>query len=488
MIGWSMTTPNCAVNGLATLLGREEWRIHADGELIRQELKPLLDSQDTTIRIIATMALPLLVDRKELPHDLAERLGRENNESVIEVLTQCMAAHATSDPIGIDTSLHTLSEKPSWAVLAGADEPTAIPLNQRNSEISDALLQALLHLYLVCSTPFTSSLMMKWIDHPLSNPATIGRLATWTRPYLNPPTANDSTEQARAFALLTSLTDACRAITVPAVKTLTSGQTLDETQQKELDSAVWITDSIAREIYHASGAFRMPQERSEADNRLPAPSFCSYAFPLIEQLAEIPRASIVHHLVKTLVFLSRSDPRRALLAIAKATAPGSGYEYEPVGEEAVLDLLDQYLAERREVILGDADCLRALQQMLNTFVGIGSDRAIHRVQDLGELFKLSSRSGYRQSGVRPGGRASRPYSATPQARAVYLSGMLPADKPRALEELSEPLQVALTALWPGTRVRALARLPRLLDKFAADQDDASARPAAPSGDSPPAET
>jgi hypothetical protein len=74
------------------------------------------------------------------------------------------------------------------------------------------------------------------------------------------------------------------------------------------------------------------------------------------------------------------------LAIAKATAPGSGYEYESLGEKEVLDLLDQYLTERREVILGDPDCLRALQEILNTFVGAGSDRAIHRVQDLGELF------------------------------------------------------------------------------------------------------
>jgi hypothetical protein len=37
--------------------------------------------------------------------------------------------------------------------------------------------------------------------------------------------------------------------------------------------------------------------------------------------------------------------------------PGSGYEYESVGETEVLDLLDQYLAERREIILGDPECL-----------------------------------------------------------------------------------------------------------------------------------
>jgi hypothetical protein len=46
-----------------------------------------------------------------------------------------------------------------------------------------------------------------------------------------------------------------------------------------------------------------------------------------------------------------------------------------------------YLAERREVILDDPDCLSGLRQILETFVAVGSDRAIHRVQDLGELFR-----------------------------------------------------------------------------------------------------
>jgi hypothetical protein len=386
MIAWSMTAPNCAVNGLTALLSREEWRTHPDGELIRQDLQPLLDSRDTTIRMLASMALPLLIRQEDLAGDLARRLSREDDAAVIEVLTQTMAVHTFSNPAGIDACLRSLSKRPAWSALAGAAEPTTTPLNQRHSEISDKLLQALLHLYLVCFMPFTSSLIVKWTQNPQSNPVTIGRLATWTRPYLNPPAESDPPEQARAFALLTSLTDACRAITASSQEALTTGQTLDEEHKRDLDSAVWIAHSIAREIYHASGAFRPPQERSEPDDRLPSPSFCSYAFPLIEQLAEIPAAAIVHHLVMTLAFLSRSDPRRALLAIAKATAPGSGYEYESLGEKEVLDLLDQYLTERREVILGDPDCLRALQEILNTFVGAGSDRAIHRVQDLGELF------------------------------------------------------------------------------------------------------
>jgi hypothetical protein len=156
--------------------------------------------------------------------------------------------------------------------------------------------------------------------------------------------------------------------------------------EQDLESAAWIAHSIAREIYHASGAFQPQQDKSGPDQRVVSPSFCAHALPLIESLAEIRIAGIAHHLVQTLAFLSRLEPRRAFLAIAKIATPGSGYEYESQGETEVLDLLDQYLAERRETILGDPKCLGALRQILETFVAVGSDRAIRRVQDLAELF------------------------------------------------------------------------------------------------------
>jgi hypothetical protein len=386
VISWDVTAPNCGVNGLAALLHREEWRTHPDGERIRQHLHRLLDSRDATIRMLASMALPLIISKEELAEDLSYRLSHEDDESVIEVLTQIMARHAFADPIGIDLCLRLLAGQPAWSALAGTAEDRTTPPNKRHGEINDVLLQTLLHLYLVRATPFASGLITTWQQTPQHYPATVGRLVTWTRPYLNPPGEANPPEQARAFALLASLTSACRAITTSAQDTLTSGQTMSTGTSQDLESAAWIAHSIAQEIYHASGAFQVPQDRSEPDQRVVSPSFCAHALPLIERLAEIRTAGIAHHLVQTLAFLSRLEPRRAFLAIAKIVTPGSGYEYESLGETEVLDLIDQYLAERRKIILDDSKCLGALRQILETFVAAGSDRAIHRVQDLAELF------------------------------------------------------------------------------------------------------
>ena len=96
MIGWEPTPPNCAVRGLTALLGREEWRTHPDGERIRELLRPRLDSADDTVRMLASMALPLIIEPENLTDVLCERLAREDNGAVIEALTRILAAHAAS--------------------------------------------------------------------------------------------------------------------------------------------------------------------------------------------------------------------------------------------------------------------------------------------------------------------------------------------------------------------------------------------------------
>lgn len=386
MIAWGSTAANCAVNGLVALLRRDEWRSNPDGERIRQLLRPQLDNADDTIRMLASMAMPLLVERDDLTDALCDRLSRETNGSVLEVLVGILANNVAIDPGGIDTCLSRLAKVPAWSVLAASPEDRSTPPNQRRSETGDILIQALLYLALERVTPFATGLLATWQADPENYPATIGRLVAWSRPYLNPSGEAGAAAQARAFELLTRLTDACVDITSAVQETLTSGHTISEHQRQDLESAGWIAHCLAREIYHASGAFQSQQEQSQPDERTVSSSFCSLSLPIIEKLATVRAAGIAHHLVQTLVFLSRREPRRAFLIVAKIATPGSGYENESLGEAEVLDLVDLYLAERREVILDDPECLSGLRLILETFVAVGSDRAIRRVQDLAELF------------------------------------------------------------------------------------------------------
>ena len=386
MISWEPTPPNCAVTGLAALLGREEWRTHPDGESIRQLLRPQLDSTDDTVRMLASMALPLIIEPENLTDDLCNRLSREENAAVIEVLTGILAARVASDPAGIDACLGHVAAKPAWSVLAGSPEDRSTPPSKRQSETGDLIIQVLLHLGLVRAAPFASGLIEMWQQNPQDYPATIGRLVAWTRPYLNPPGETARTAKSRAFGMFASLANACATIATSAQEKPASGPQIGDELSQDLEAAAWIAHCIAREIYHASGAFQTQQEKAQPDDRVVSPSFCSHALPIIEKLADVRTAGIAHPLVQTLAFLSQREPRRAFLAVAKIAIPGSGYEYESLGEEEVLDLVDLYLAERRGVILNDPECLSGLRRILETFVTAGSDRAIRRVQDLAELF------------------------------------------------------------------------------------------------------
>jgi hypothetical protein len=387
VIAWGSTPPNCSVNGLVTLLRRPEWRAHADGERIRQLLKPLLDSGDETIRMLSSMAISFIFEPGELTKEIAGRLCQEESSGVLEVLLGALADQVGVDADGVDERLSMLSADPKWSVLAGAAEDRTEPPNARRSEVGDLLLRIIVFLAFARATPFVSSLVDTWEGHLPTHPATLGRLVAWTRPYLNPPGGVSTESQSRAFALLAKLAEASLTITDSAQGVLTSGATLPDEQRRDLEAAGWIANCIARELFHASGAYQSQEERLLPDDRVVSPSFCALALPMIETLARIRAAAIAHHLVQTLVFLSRLEPRRAFLAIAAIASPGSGYEYESLGESEVLDLVDSYLAERREVILGDPECLSALRQILETFVAAGSDRAIRRVQDLGDLFR-----------------------------------------------------------------------------------------------------
>jgi hypothetical protein len=294
-----------------------------------------------------------------------------------------LAAHVTRDPVGIDACLGHLAAKPTWSVLAGSPEDRSTPPNKRQSETGDLMIQVLLYLGLVHAATFASGLLATWQRNPQNYPATIGRLVAWTRRYLNPPGEATPAVQPRAFGLFANLTDACVSMTTAAQKTLASGQDVGTDLRQDLEAAAWIGNCIAQEIYHASGAL---QEKAQPDERVVSPSFCSLALPVIEKLTDMRTAGIAHPLVQTLAFLSRAEPRRAFMAVSKIVTPGSGYEYESLGEGEVLDLVDLYLAERRGMILNDPECLSGLRQILETFVAAGSDRAIRRVQDLGELF------------------------------------------------------------------------------------------------------
>lgn len=382
---WGVSPTTSAVQGLVRLLEREEWRSHPEGERIGRLLIPLLDSPDETERMLVTRALPHLASDDEFWRELSRRLSYEQSADVIDALLLAAARRGSQDPTALDECLDTAASGPAVARLLGADEDTSKPLNERSSAVGDLLLQILVYLAFQHATPFASGVFATWMQEPLRRPASLDRLITWTRPYLNPQQRTNVAAQERAFQMLTNLVDASALAIHSAEETLTRSGSLTSDERLDLESAGRIADCIARDLFHASGAFRPTGPTAQTDKRAASRGFCELAFPIMESLARMPSAAAAHYLVQILTFLSPLEPRRAFLTVADIVTTNEA-RYEPMGETAVLDMVDTYLAERRDLVLSDPTCLTALRRILDAFVDIDSDRAIHRVQELSEIF------------------------------------------------------------------------------------------------------
>jgi hypothetical protein len=53
----------------------------------------------------------------------------------------------------------------------------------------------------------------------------------------------------------------------------------------------------------------------------------------------------------------------------------------------VLQLLRQYLADHRDLVLGDTECTTAVRRLLESFVRVGWNQAIQMAEGMDEVFR-----------------------------------------------------------------------------------------------------
>jgi hypothetical protein len=188
--------------------------------------------------------------------------------------------------------------------------------------------------------------------------------------------------QRRAFSFVSDLTDS-----VLGVLAVTTDGTTDEADSRLTAVAIHVAHSIAVELYFASGAFSTSVPPDEESSRMPVSSFVDLALPVLERLTAAGDVATTHQVIETLVFLSRAEPRRALMAITDTALAAPGYEQEPQGEEAMFKLFDQILSDDRDSLLNDDECLTRVRQLLERYVDLASTAAISQIQRLSQSFR-----------------------------------------------------------------------------------------------------
>lgn len=156
--------------------------------------------------------------------------------------------------------------------------------------------------------------------------------------------------------------------------------------QEQVRQLYSLAESVASDLYFASGASKQMHNPGEAieENR----RFFIEAEPLLDELNKFRHPGLVHYLVKTLAFLIPVDSARVFKRIGKIVinARGGGYQFEPSAIDLIVRIVERYLAEFREVLRGDEQCLQLLIEMLDGFVEVGWPSARRLAYRLEEIF------------------------------------------------------------------------------------------------------
>jgi hypothetical protein len=367
-----------AIEGLTTLACREDWRSSEHGDLIVGRVKAALLDENPVVRMTATHAFRALYAGDAAPDRirmLGELLNSEPNLNVKNVLLSILDAEAHESPREVDDVLRELANEPK--------KPTE-EAQEDDDEGADLAVDILTFLTMNHQTPFATDSVRKWAANATQSAEAL-RAIHFVRDYLAPKA--DPTVQNRAFNIVATAADISLERWTRNPEEHAPSADLSSTDLKELKHALKVLESIANQIYFASGAFDIkpsdvalvPDARHER--------FADLAAPVLITCARTKVAPIVHHVVETLVFLAPLDERRALLAVAEAVASDGAYAYDSLSSDVVIPYLKRLVAEHRQLVLFDEGGVAAFRKLLSAFASAGNESALELAFTFADVFR-----------------------------------------------------------------------------------------------------
>lgn len=365
MMSWSPTANREAVNALAALWTRPEWRTSTYAPAIQDTLRTMIDHLDEVNRLRAAQVIRLLAEDDESALELVrDRLLAEQHPHVAARLLKQLRTFSDTHPAAVDDLVARLSHAQPWEHL--------LAITERDPDLRDPLsvfVHLVLYLAIRHQTPAAAQLAQEWFTNPTRTEAAeqaVASLRDWLA--LPPERGNERT---RAFGLLNL------AITV-LIKLTDS-----ESNTDLLRSALKSADTIAHNLYFASGA----HDDNGESPKLPDPEFADHALSTIRLFSKFKHPSTVHKIIETLNHLSPLAPRQVFLIVSETISTGDRYTYDQLAADEIATLIERYLAEFREVVVKDPELLSAIRSVLHAFVDVGWPSAINLTYHLNDAFR-----------------------------------------------------------------------------------------------------
>lgn len=361
-----------AIRGLVRLLTRPEWKASAD--TIAVIIAAALHDNSPVVRMSAAYAARALhasMSPPERVNAVGDLLLEESDPIVQTVLVGLLPADVAVAPPEVDGVLESFTSS------LGEDGPDA------KGDLGRAIIHLLTHLAVVDQTRFAARTVRTWMESAPSFADESQVVAQFARGYLRP---NAEATQARAFQLLTLAADAALERWNRNPEERLANTELSDIQRAELEGAVSVADTIADQVYFASGAFAHKQENGPAAGPDHA-AFANLAFPVLATCARLQAPPSIHHVVETMSFLSPLDEKRALLAIAEAVPSDGSYTRDNLAADVVIPYLVRLLAEQRQLVLFDDEGVEAFRHLLAAFATAGNESALSLAFTFSDIFR-----------------------------------------------------------------------------------------------------
>lgn len=363
-----------AIGGLVRLLVRHEWRESVDGAAIVEIVSVALHDKNTVVRMTAAHAARALLADQTPPKRISA-LGRllldESDTTVQTVLLGLLAAEVGVAPTEVDAVLERFQSS------FGDDHPDA------EGDLGRLWVELLTYLAVVQQTRFASRTVETWMGAAPTCADEAQVVAQSARDHLKPDAGS---AQSRAFRLLAIAADSAMGRWTRNPEQLLANADLSDDQRSELKGAVLVADTIADQIYFASGAFEHDQKQGPRAGAGHA-TFADLAFPILATCAILRVPQSVHHVVETMTFLAPLDEKRALLAIAEAVSGNDAYTSDHLAGEVIIPYLVRLLAEQRHLVLFDDDGVVAFRHLLAAFAAAGNEAALGLAYTFADIFR-----------------------------------------------------------------------------------------------------
>jgi hypothetical protein len=373
--GWGVTTTTEAVQGVTILARRADWQA-AHGDELSTTVKRYLDSPNPVYRMLSAEAISSIFPESRVLGELEQRLSAEPDPQVLARLMHILEGYRQERPLDVDRALQRIATEPQWAILTTDIAADSDLRNDDRTEIAVRLTATLAAAY---GTPYAYQTVHSWLSLPLEHAHRAERVPAWLRNFLNPPDLSAPEAQSRAFELLAMPLNSTREAWVEEI--VAASVNVDR-----LKSAIKVAHSVVQELYFGSG---VTQDENGVQEELSSPElerFAELALPLLESYSDIHHPKVTHYIIQTIDYVSHYEPKRALLAAVRAASDDRDYAQEALALNAVLKLIQRYLADRRALIVGDPECATAVRKLLETFVRQGWEQAIHFAENLENMF------------------------------------------------------------------------------------------------------